>query len=204
MSIYPGDTAIVSIIYRVDGTLTDPDSVTITVTDPLGDAIETNDPATRDDTGMYHYDYTFADDAITGDYTFTWNITVGTTVSNHSQILTLDISPVSNYYADEATIRGTMKQHTSDFTNSQIVHNAIMAAERGVNGKLGIIESLTEADFVDDTTSLRTAKLDILTQAANLRAMAYIMDSLYTSKDKRSPSADSYEKQSDLVLAPFL
>lgn len=204
MSTYPGDTITLPITYRVDGTLTNPDNVTITVIDPLGEALETDDPTTNDSTGRYHYDYTFEDDAITGDYTFTWTLTVGTVVSNYSQIITLDVSPVSNYYADEATIRATMKQHTKDFTDSLIIQNAIMAAERAVNGKLGIIESLTEADFTDDTPSLMAAKLDILTQAANLRAMAYIMDSLYTTKDKRSPSADSYEKQSDLVLSPFL
>jgi len=204
MSTYPGDTVTLPITYRVDGTLTDPTSVTITVTDPLGDALETNDTVIKDSTGRYHYSYTFEADAITGNYTFTWNITVGTTLSNYSQIITLDVSPVSNYYADEATVRSTLKQHTKDFTNSLIIQNAIMAAEREVNGKLGVIVSLSEADFADDEANVIAAKMDILTQAANLRAMAYIMDSLYTTKDKRSPSADSYEKQSDIILSPFL
>jgi hypothetical protein len=200
MTNYPGDTITLPITYKVDGVLTDPTSVKISVIDPLGETLISLATATHDSTGTYHYDYTFLSTAITGNYTFTWSITVDTVVSTHSQTIELDATPLSAYYADKTTILNDMKAHLKDWQDDDtIVDDAISTAQQLINGKLKIIVSLTEADFPDNPTE----KMAILTEASNLMTKAVLMDGLYTTKDKRSPSAESFERQSDIVLQPF-
>jgi hypothetical protein len=204
MSIYPGDTVTLPITYKVDGTLTDPTSVKISVMDPLGETIVTLATATKDSTGHYHYDYSFASDAITGNYTFTWSITVGAVVSTYTQTIELEVPPPGSYYADADTIKEDLKAHSKTWENDEsIINNAIAAAQRLVNGKLGITKSISSSAYWG-TDEDATDKWDILVQAANLYTKSCIMDNLFTTKDKRSPSAYEYEKQALIVLAPFL
>jgi hypothetical protein len=203
MSTYPGDTVTLPITYRVAGTLTDPTSVKMSVVDPLGETLETLDNVTRDSTGTYHYDYPFASTAITGNYVFTWTITVDTTVTTYTQIIELEVPPSGSYYADDDTIKEDLKGHSNDFTtDDSIITNAIAAAQRLVNGQLGITKSIPSSAYWG-TDEDATDKWDILVQAANLYAKSCIMDDLFTTKDKRSPSAIEYEKQALIVLKPF-
>lgn len=204
MSTYPGDPLSLPITYRVDGTLTDPTSVKISVMDPLGDTIVTLATATRDSTGRYHYSYPFAADAITGNYTFTWSITVGAVVSTYTQTIELEVPPPGSYYADADTVKEGLNTHSNIWANDEsIINNAIAAAQRLVNGKLGLTKSIPSSAYWG-TDEDATDKWDILVQAANLYTKACIMDDLFTTKDKRSPSAYEYEKQALIVLAPFL
>lgn len=199
MSNYPGDTIILPITYKVDGTLTDPTSVKISVIDPLGETLVTLATATHDSTGQYHYDYTFASDAITGDYTFTWSITVGAVVTTYSQIIELDLPPVSTHYADKTTIKNDLKAHDNSIKTDDyaIVDSAINKAEIILNGKLGLLESLQQAD-------ISAAQWRILLEAANLLAETWIMDNLYSKGDKRSQTAIAFEKQADTILTPYM
>jgi len=199
MSLYPGDTTTQTITYKVDDVLTDPDTVKISIKDPLGLTIVTLVSATKDSTGVYHYDYTFADDAITGDYTFIWSITVGDVVSTHSQLIELELEPVSTHYADASTIIIDLNAHDAALKkdNYALVDSAIATAETIINGKLGLDESIQQAD-------VPAAQWNVLVKAANLQAKACIMDDLYSKGDKRNQSAISYEKQSDIVLSPHV
>lgn len=204
MSTYPGDTISIPITYKVDSVLTDPTSVKISVMDPLGDTIVTLASATRDSTGRYHYSYTFASDAITGNYIFTWTITVDAVVSTYTQTIELEVLPPGSYYADSDTIKEDLKAHSKAWENDEsIINNAIATAQRLVNGKLGITKSIPSSAYWG-TDEDADDKWDILVQAANLYAEARIMDNLFTTKDKRAPSAYEYEKQALIVLGPFL
>jgi hypothetical protein len=204
MALYPGDTKTLNVTYKVDDVLTDPTTVKITIKDPLGETIVTLASATKDSTGKYHYSYPFASDAITGNYTFTWTITVGAVVSTYTQTIELEVPAPGSYYADSDTIKEGLKSHTGDFENDDsIVTNAIAAAQRLVNGKLGLTKSIPSSAYWG-TDEDADDKWDILVQAANLYAKACIMDDLFTTKDKRSPSAYEYEKQALIILSPFL
>lgn len=199
MSLYPGDTKTLTITYKVDDVLTDPDTVQITVKDPMGDTLITLAAATHDSTGHYHYDYTFLEDAITGEYTFTWTITIGTSVTTYSQLIELELPLVSTHYADADTIKVDLKQHSVQLAEDAyaLVDVGIVRAEVIMNGKLGINESINQAD-------VPAAQWNVLVQAATLIANACIMDSLYTQTEKRSPSAVFYENQANTILAPYL
>lgn len=198
MSLYPGDTTTQTITYKVDDVLTDPDTVKISIKDPLGLTIVTLASATKDSTGVYHYDYTFTDDAITGDYTFIWSITVGDVISTHSQLIELELEPVSTHYADATTVKDDLRTHDKQIKtdNYAIINSSILKAETILNGKLGITESVAQAD-------VPAAQWNVLVQAANLITESLIMDYLRSTADKRSPTATELMNSADTILSPY-
>lgn len=198
MPLYSGDTKTLSITYKVDDVLTDPDTTKISVKDPLGSTIVTLASATKDSTGVYHYDYTFASDAITGDYTFIWSITVSGVVSTYSQLIELELEPVSTHYADATTVIDDLRTHDKAILtdNYAIVDSSILKAETILNGKLGIIESVAQAD-------VPAAQWNVLVQAANLITESLIMDYLRSTADKRSPTAISLMEDANTILSPY-
>jgi hypothetical protein len=99
-------------------------------------------------------------------------------------------------YADEDIIEVDLNQHSAELTDGTLIAVAIARAERIVNGELGLIKSIEESD-VD------AEKWDVLVQAATLYAEATIMDSLYTTADKRNPVAEAYEKSAKVILKPY-
>jgi hypothetical protein len=57
-------------------------STTITITNPIGTAINTATAMTNDSVGAYHYDYQPASDAVLGKYTVLYTATDGTRITN--------------------------------------------------------------------------------------------------------------------------
>lgn len=107
-------------------------------------------------------------------------------------------------YASITAIKADLKAHENNWQNDDtVVDDAILTAERMVNGELGIIQSIPSASYWG-TDSDAADKWDILVQAANLYAKGCIMDDLYSTKSKRSPSAEAYEKKALIVLKPML
>lgn len=99
-------------------------------------------------------------------------------------------------YADGNIIAVDLNQHSAALESGDLITVAINRAERIVNGELKIITSIEEGDVSSD-------KWDVLVQAATLFAEAAIMDSLFTTGDKRNAVAESYEKTAKAILAPF-
>ena len=77
--------------YRLNGTLTDPDTYVIAIEDESGQVIVNNVAMSKDSTGKFSYEYTSAADATTGVYTAEAILTTGTNVqvpACHFEIVT--------------------------------------------------------------------------------------------------------------------
>ena len=68
----------------------DPDTITIDILDPNNTIILTNQPATKDDTGKYHYNYQFPLNSILGAWIVRWNVTIGTENITINDTVTLE------------------------------------------------------------------------------------------------------------------
>jgi hypothetical protein len=99
-------------------------------------------------------------------------------------------------YADEDIIAVDLHQHNAELEDGNLMAVAVNRAERIVNGELGLIKSIVQGDVDSE-------KWDVLVQAATLYAEATIMDSLYTTADKRNPVAEAYEKSAKAILKPY-
>jgi len=86
------ETVICSITSKTAaGVLTDPiTSMTITITNPSGTAVVTAAAMTKDSTGVYHYDYQPAVDAVLGVYRIRYTATDGARITIQDDDFTLE------------------------------------------------------------------------------------------------------------------
>lgn len=109
MTVIPSKTILNRTITQ-DGQLTDPTSVTITVTNPEGTILITDKPATRITTGKYVFYHTFIDTGVSGQYVFTWTITfpdgyiANSTDTIDTITITLPITPIITEYNSNYTV----------------------------------------------------------------------------------------------------
>ncbi len=74
MPYSPGETVICQSenYSTLTGELTDPDTITITVKNPGGSIVVTEEVPTNDSTGKYHYNYLLSAEASKGNYKIIW------------------------------------------------------------------------------------------------------------------------------------
>ena len=91
--MYQGETVSRQMTFRdKDGTLIDPDTITVTFYDPSGTSTATP-TATKSETGIWTFDYTLASDAPVGIWVITVAAVKGSYAKKYAETFTVEALP---------------------------------------------------------------------------------------------------------------
>lgn len=172
------------------GVPTDPDEIVVSLNNPSDTLIVDEATPTKTSTGVYHYDYTFADDAATGVWVFTWKVTWDTTPVESTESVTITAIGTGTY-ADSSDVATRVSQHQEDISGA-ILSESVAAADDFIVSQLNV-NGITPPASSDD-----------LTRASNYLASADIIDTLYIDSETRSPIAIAWEEKGKLILQNYI
>jgi hypothetical protein len=129
------ELARLSNTFTVDGTPTDPTTITLTVTDPTGASVDYTHPATvtRDGAGIYHKDVTCS---AAGEWTYKW---VGTGAATDTTVGTFTVqeATLGRLYATPAALKSRLGIPAVDTADDYELHLACFAASRAIEHHTG-------------------------------------------------------------------